>query len=198
MIRSGLSENSYRYAISSEQETEISDYIKQQKTTRPKRNHLFQPKEDLALYQSFLIAGEQPIRLKQKNGTGAFGFYLENELFIPYIDALRSYDLEPRYSIYQSKTTSAKGFTDLVIPIGKRPFTNCLISSMPFVALKTSMRRFETGICLHPSEMALTQSITLRQTKYWHSCVGTLNRERSKQQRIHGSSCGRKNPFWFH
>lgn len=125
MVQSGLSEHSYRYAISAEQEEAIRDYIKRQKTTRPKRNHLYRLKEDVALYQSFRIAGEHPVRIKQ-NGKGEVGFYLENEVFVPYVEALRSYDLEPRYSIHHSKITSSSSFTDLVIPMGKMAFYQLL------------------------------------------------------------------------
>ena len=114
-----------RYALTSEQEKEIGQYLKRQKTTRIKRNHLYFPASDLALYQSFLIAGEQPVRLR-RNEQEEFGFYLNDSDFLPYLMALRSLDLEPRYAIHQERQGAQKGFTDLVVPLGKKAFYQIL------------------------------------------------------------------------
>jgi len=115
----------YRYAVTKEQEQAIGTYLKQQKSTRSKRNHLYLPAVDLALYQSFLLAGEQPVRLKH-NDKKALGFFLDDHDFLPYLEALRSHDLEPRYSIHQEKQEAQQGFTDLVVPTGRKAFYRIL------------------------------------------------------------------------
>lgn len=114
-----------RYAVTPEQEQAIGTYLKQQKSTRSKRNHLYVPAADVALYQSFLLAGEEPVRLKQ-NDQKEFGFFLDDHEFLPYLEALRSHDLEPKYSIHQEKQEAQQGFTDLVVPTGKKAFYRIL------------------------------------------------------------------------
>ncbi|MBD8015047.1 helix-turn-helix domain-containing protein [Planococcus wigleyi] len=114
-----------RYAVTKEQEQEIGAYLKQQKSTRSKRNHLYVPAADVALYQSFLLAGEQPVRLKY-NDQKELGFFLDDNDFLLYLEALRSYDLEPRYAIHQEKQEVQQGFTDLVVPTGKKAFYRIL------------------------------------------------------------------------
>lgn len=114
-----------RYAVTTEQEQEIGNYLKQQKSTRSKRNHLYVPAADVALYQSFLLAGEQSVRLKY-NDQKELGFFLDDNEFLPYLEALRSYDLEPRYTIHQQKQETQQGFTDLVVPTGKKAFYRIL------------------------------------------------------------------------
>ena len=115
----------HRYAVTKEQEQEIGSYLNQQKSTRSKRNHLYILAADAALYQSFLLAGEQPVRLKV-NDKKELGFFLDDQEFLPYLEALRSYDLEPRYSIHQQKQEAQQGFTDLVVPTGKKAFYRIL------------------------------------------------------------------------
>ncbi|RLQ84882.1 helix-turn-helix domain-containing protein [Planomicrobium sp. Y74] len=114
-----------RYAVTQEQEQAIGNYLKQQKSTRTKRNHLYVPAADVALYQSFLFAGEQPVRLKY-NDQKELGFFLDDQEFLPYLEALRSHDLEPRYAIHQQKQEAQQGFTDLVVPTGKKAFYRIL------------------------------------------------------------------------
>lgn len=114
-----------RYAVTQEQEQAIGAYLKQQKSTRFKRNHLYVPAVDVALYQSFLLAGEQPVRLKH-NDQKELGFFLDDQEFLPYLLALRSHDLEPRYAIHQEKQEAQQGFTDLVVPNGKKAFYRIL------------------------------------------------------------------------
>lgn len=114
-----------RYAVTKEQEQAIGNYLKQQKSTRAKRNHLYIPTSDVALYQSFLLAGEQPVRLKY-NDQKELGFFLDDQEFLSYLEALRSHDLEPRYSIHQQKQEAQQGFTDLVVPTGKKAFYQIL------------------------------------------------------------------------
>lgn len=114
-----------RYAVTKEQEQAIGIYLKQQKSTRSKRNHLYNPAADVALYQSFLLAGEQPVRLKH-NDQKELGFFLDDHDFLPYLEALRSHDLEPRYAIHQQKHEAQQGFTDLVVPTGKKAFYRIL------------------------------------------------------------------------
>lgn len=114
-----------RYAVTPEQEQAIGNYLKQQKSTRAKRNHLYVPAADVALYQSFLLAGEQPVRLK-KNAKEEMGFYLEDEEFLPYIEALRFHDVEPRYSIHQPRQESVQGFTDVVVSTKRKAFYQLL------------------------------------------------------------------------
>lgn len=114
-----------RYAVTQEQEQAIGTYLKQQKSTRAKRNHLYVPTADVALYQSFLLAGEQPVRLKY-NDQKELGFFLDDHEFLPYLEALRSHDLEPRYAIHQQKQEAQQGFTDLVVPTRKKAFYRIL------------------------------------------------------------------------
>lgn len=114
-----------RYAVTTEQEQAIGAYLKQQKSTRSKRNHLYVPAADVALYQSFLLAGEQPVRLKH-NKQKELGFFLDDHEFLPYLEALRSHDLEPRYAIHQQKQEAQQGFTDLAVPTGKKAFYRIL------------------------------------------------------------------------
>lgn len=114
-----------RYAVTQEQEQAIGAYMKQQKSTRSKRNHLYVPTSDVALYQSFLLAGEQPVRLKH-NDQQELGFFLDDHDFLPYLEALRSHDLEPRYTIHQEKQEAQQGFTDLAVPTGKKAFYRIL------------------------------------------------------------------------
>lgn len=115
----------HRYAVTTEQAQEIGRYLKQQKSTRSKRNHLYVPAADVALYQSFLLAGEQPVRLKY-NDQKELGFFLDDHEFLPYLEALRSHDLESRYAIHQQKQEAQQGFTDLVVPTGKKAFYRIL------------------------------------------------------------------------
>lgn len=114
-----------RYAVTTEQEQAIGNYLKQQKSTRSKRNHLYMPAAGVALYQSFLLAGEQPVRLKQ-NDQKELGFFLDDQEFLPYLQALRTHDLEPRYAIHQQKQQAQQGFTDLVVPTGRKTFYRIL------------------------------------------------------------------------
>ncbi|RAZ73456.1 helix-turn-helix domain-containing protein [Planococcus halotolerans] len=114
-----------RYAVTPEQEQAIGNYLKQQKSTRSKRNHLYVPAADVALYQSFLLAGEQPVRLKY-NDQRELGFFLDDHEFLPYLEALRSHDLEPRYAIHRQKQEAQQGFTDLFVPTGKKAFYRIL------------------------------------------------------------------------
>ena len=115
----------HRYAVTTEQEQAIGTYLKQQKSTRSKRNHLYIPASDVALYQAFLLAGEEPVRLKQ-NDQNELGFFLDDHEFLPYLEALRSHDLEQRYSIHQQKKEVQQGFTDLVVPTGRKAFYRIL------------------------------------------------------------------------
>ena len=115
----------HRYAVTQEQEQAIGTYLKQQKSTRSKRNHLYVPASDLALYQSFLLAGEQQIRLKH-NDKKELGFFLEEEEFLPYLEALRSHDVEPRYSIHQQRQESHQGFTDVIVSAKRKAFYQIL------------------------------------------------------------------------
>ncbi|MGB6409243.1 MAG: hypothetical protein WBF39_17340 [Planococcus donghaensis] len=114
-----------RYAVTPEQEQAIGNYLKQQKSTRSKRNHLYVPAADVALYQSFLLAGEQPVRLKH-NDQKELGFFLDDQEFLPYLEALRSHDLEPRYAIHRQKKEAQQGFTDLFVPTGRKAFYRIL------------------------------------------------------------------------
>lgn len=114
-----------RYAITQEQERELSQYLKRQKMTRIKRNHLYAAASDVALHQAFLIAGEQPVRLRQ-NKQGEFGFSLDDHEFLPYLEALRSNDLEARYGIHQERQNGQQGFTDLTVSTGKKAFYQVL------------------------------------------------------------------------
>lgn len=116
---------SRRFAINPEQEKQISDYLRNKKISRPKRNHLYYVEKDLALYQSFLIAGEDNLRLKQ-NQRKELGFTLENDKFIPYNEAIKTLDIEPRYAIHQPKQRGQSGFTDIVVPTGKKAFYQIL------------------------------------------------------------------------
>lgn len=124
-VPSSIQSAKQRYAITQEQEREIDQYLKRQKTTRIKRNHLYAPATDVALYQAFFIAGEQPVRLRQ-NAQGEFGFYLDDHDFLPYLEALRSHDLEPRFGIHQERQSGQQGFTDLTVSTGKKSFYQIL------------------------------------------------------------------------
>ncbi|WKA60349.1 helix-turn-helix domain-containing protein [Planococcus shenhongbingii] len=120
-VPSSFQSTKLRYAITKAQEREIGQYLKRQKGTRSKRNHLYSPTSDVALYQSFLLAGEQSVRLR-RNEQAEFGFYLDEHEFLPYLEALRSHDLEPRYGIHQARQSVQQGFTDLVVSTGKKAF----------------------------------------------------------------------------
>lgn len=124
-VPSSIQSTKQRYAITEAQEREISRHLKRQKTTRIKRNHLYAPASDTALYQAFWLAGEQPVRLR-RNQLNESGFYLDDHEFIPYVEALRSYDLEPRYGLHQKRQEGQLGFTDLVVPTGKKAFYQIL------------------------------------------------------------------------
>lgn len=124
-VPTSIRSNSRRFAVTSEQEEQIVAYIHRQKIPRPKRNHLYQQGADLALYQSFLVAGEDTLRLKQ-DATGTLGFTLDNDDFIPYVDALRTMDIEPRYPIHQPKQGAQSGFTDITVPTGRKAFYQIL------------------------------------------------------------------------
>lgn len=124
-VPSSIQSAKQRYAITEEQERQIGQYLKRQKMTRIKRNHLYFPASDTALYQSFLLAGEQPVRLR-RNEQGEIGFYLDHQVFLPYLEALRSYDLEPRYGLHQERQITQLGFTDLTVSTGKKAFYQIL------------------------------------------------------------------------
>lgn len=134
----------HRYAVTKEQEQELGNYLNQQKSTRSKRNHLYILAADVALYQSFLLAGEQPVRLKI-NDKKELGFFLDDQEFLPYLEALRSYDIEPRYSIHQQKQEAQQGFTDLVVPIEKKPFIGFCMFCMLSLVSKISTRKSGTA-----------------------------------------------------
>lgn len=125
LVPSSIQSAKQRYAITEEQERQIGQYLKRQKTTRIKRNHLYFPASDVAHYQAFFIAGEQPVRLR-RNEQGEIGFYMDDQVFLPYLEALRSHDLEPRYGIHQERQSGQQGFTDLTVSTGKKAFYQIL------------------------------------------------------------------------
>ncbi|MGE6415573.1 helix-turn-helix domain-containing protein [Planococcus kocurii] len=133
-----------RYAVTQEQEQAIGNYLKQQKSTRSKRNHLYVPAADVALYQSFLLAGEEPVRLKQ-NDQNELGFFLDDHEFLPYLEALRSHDLEPRYAIHQEKQEAQQGFTDLAVPTGKKAFYRILDALYAVCGVENFNAEFRNG-----------------------------------------------------
>lgn len=49
-----------------------------------------------------------------------------DQAFLPYLEALRSHDLEPRYAFHQEKQEAQQGFTDLVVSTGKKAFYRIL------------------------------------------------------------------------
>lgn len=121
LIPSNMQAAKHRFAITKEQEQKISDYLKREKAVRIKRNHLYFPELDLALYQSFLVSGKQPVRLKQ-NDINEVGFFLDSNKFLPYLEAFNSYELEPCYTIHQKRQGAYHGFTDIMVPIEKKVF----------------------------------------------------------------------------
>ncbi|AUD12388.1 MULTISPECIES: helix-turn-helix domain-containing protein [unclassified Planococcus (in: firmicutes)] len=125
MIPSNPHSSRMRFAITPEYEEKILSYLNQQKTRRAKKNHLYVPSFDIALHQRFLIAGEQKLRLKTDRKERV-GFELENGSFIPYIQAIRAFDIEPLYRIHRKKNEAQSGFTDIVVPTGKKAFYEIL------------------------------------------------------------------------
>ena len=143
-VPSHLKSSKLRYALTPEQEKEIAAYINRQKTTRAKRNHLYFPSVDLALYQSFLIAGEQPVRLIQ-NEEKELGFQLDSETFVSYMEAIRSLDIEPRYSIHKDKQRAQLGFTDFTVPTGKKAFYQILDALYTVCGVENFNAYFQRG-----------------------------------------------------
>lgn len=125
MVPSNPHSSRMRFAITPEYEEKILSYLSHHKTRRAKKNHLYIPSFDVALYQSFLVAGEQKLRLKtdQKERVG---FELENGYFIPYVQAIRTLDIEPLYRLHRKKSEGQNGFTDITVPIGKKAFYEIL------------------------------------------------------------------------
>lgn len=125
MVPSNPYSSRMRFAITSEYEEQILSYLYRQKSSRAKKNHLYIPSFDIALYQTFIVAGEEKVRLK-KNQQQIVGFQLENTDFISYIQALRTLDIEPLYRIHRKKAESQSGFTDIIVPTGKKAFYQIL------------------------------------------------------------------------
>lgn len=121
MVRSSIKSDNKRYSLTPEQERQLTEYLGRQRTTRAKRNHLYYPGIDLALYQPFLIAGERQVRLtlNEKKETG---FQLDSENFISYVNAVQNYDLEPVYDIHKEKQYNHQGFSDIIVPTGRKAF----------------------------------------------------------------------------
>lgn len=125
MVRTGIRSNRMRYALTPEQERQLTDFLSKQRTTRAKRNHLYFPGLDLALFQTFLIAGEQRVRLIL-NEKKEPGFRLDSGDFIPYMSAVQTYDIEPLYGIHKKKIKNQQGFSDIEVPTGKKAFFQIL------------------------------------------------------------------------
>lgn len=119
MVRSSIKSDNKRYSLSHEQELQLTEYLSRQRTTRAKRNHLYYPGIDLALYQPFLIAGERQVRLTL-NEKKEMGFQLDSESFVPYMNAIQNFDLEPVYGIHKEKQLRHQGFSDITVPTGRK------------------------------------------------------------------------------
>lgn len=184
-VPSSIQSAKQRYAITQEQEREISQYLKRQKMTRIKRNHLYASASDVALYQSFLLAGEQPVRLR-RNEQGEFGFYLDDHDFLPYLEALRSHDLEPRFGIHQERQNGQQGFTDLTVSTGKKAFYQILDALYAICGVENfnaeirnghlvaSIRNgrypvnaFATGAAFRALQAAITSGKVEKTEEYW-------------------------------
>lgn len=124
-VPTGLGAISQRYCITPELEKQIVHFIENQKVPRPKRNHFYRIYEDLALYQAFRLAGEETLRLKI-NKRNVLGFAIGENEFMPYVDALKTLDIEPLYPIHQPRNRIQNGFTDIEVPIGKKAFYHIL------------------------------------------------------------------------
>lgn len=125
MVPSNPHSSRMRYAITPEFEKKILAHLNQQTTKRAKKNHLFHPSFDVALYQTFLVGGEEKLRLKTDRKERV-GFELKNGYFIPYVQAIRTLDIEPLYRIHRKKSEGQNGFTDIAVPIGKKAFYEIL------------------------------------------------------------------------
>lgn len=121
MVRTSIKSDKQRYSLTPEQQRQITEYISRQRTTRAKRNHLFYPGIDLALYQPFLIAGERQVRLTL-NEKKEIGFQMDSENFVSYMNAIQNYDIEPIYGIHKEKQSNHQGFSDIIVPTGKKAF----------------------------------------------------------------------------
>ncbi|AQQ55489.1 helix-turn-helix transcriptional regulator [Planococcus lenghuensis] len=115
----------YRFAITPEQEDAIARHLQKRTTTRPKRNQLYLPQLDAVLYQSFRIAGDQFVRLREHSNKGC-GFYLEHEQFISIQEGLKTYNLQPRYAIHSQRKRDGAGFTDITVRFGTPEFYQIL------------------------------------------------------------------------
>ncbi|QFG00378.1 hypothetical protein PB01_17080 [Psychrobacillus glaciei] len=51
---------------------------------------------------------------------------MENDEFLSYIQAIRTFDIEPQYGIHQPKQKGQLGFTDLLVPTGRKVFYQVL------------------------------------------------------------------------
>ncbi|AQQ55528.1 helix-turn-helix transcriptional regulator [Planococcus lenghuensis] len=116
---------SYRFAITPEQEEAIAEHLQKRNTTRPKRNQLYLQQLDAALYQSYQIAGDQFVRLREHPERG-YGFFLEHEQFITLQEGLNLYELKPRYSIHSRRKKDGPGFTDIDVLFGTPEFYQIL------------------------------------------------------------------------
>ena len=116
---------SYRFAITPEQEKVIVEHLQKRNTIRPKRNQLYLPRLDVVLYQSFRIAGDQFVRLREHPDKG-YGFYLEHEQFISMQEGLNTYNLAPRYAIHSRRKRDGAGFTDIDVRFGTPEFYQIL------------------------------------------------------------------------
>lgn len=143
-VKTSINSSRMRYALTPEQEKAITAYITRHRTTRAKRNHLYVANLDAVLYQAFLIAGEQQVRLK-KNEQNEIGFQLDNGDFIGYVQALKNLDIEPRYTIHQPKQKGQLGFTDLLVPPGKKAFYQILDVLYSLCGVENFNADFENG-----------------------------------------------------
>lgn len=169
MIPSSINSKRMRYALTKEQEQQLSEYISQQKSTRAKRNHLYFPTTDIALYQPFLIAGEQRVRLTL-NSKKELGFQLDNDIFISYMTAMRDFDIEPVYSIHKNKQLHYQGFSDIVVPTGKKAFYQILDTVYNVCGVENFNADFHQGELMisirngsYPSDYSITSLETLQQ-----------------------------------
>lgn len=169
MVRRSIYSNIMRYSLTQDQERQLTEYLSRQKVTRAKRNHLYYPTPDIALYQAFNIAGEQRVRLilGKKN---ELGFQLDSETFVPYTTAIKEFDIEPVYGIHKEKQNNQQSFSDIIVPTGKKAFYQILDTIYNVCGVENFNADFRHGKIIisvrngtYPSDYSITALSAIQQ-----------------------------------
>lgn len=168
-VRTSVYSNKMRYSLTKDQERQLTEYLGRQKTTRAKRNHLYYPTPDLALYQAFYIAGEHRVRLTLGN-KNELGFLLDSETFVPFTTAMKDFDIEPVYGIHKEKQINQQGFSDIIVPTGKKAFYQILDTIYNVCGVENFNADFRHGNIIisvrngtYPSDYSITALSVIQQ-----------------------------------